>query len=316
MEEMAGFDGVDAVGTVRVEGARTVIDAVLGDAADALEYVIVDVFTPAAGRSFAGNPLAVVLGADALTTEQCQALAVEFNLSETVFPLEPTTPDAHYRARIFTPSSELPFAGHPSVGVAWTLHQLGRLPAGEVTQECGAGLVALQIPDDGGPVTLTGPAPTMSEPLDHSPLLAAVHLTAADLGDLPPRSGGSGIPFVYLNVRPEALAKVSPDLAALAALDPPVTGIHLSAFDAGHRFGLARVRGLAGLVRARGRRRDRVHDQPGCRDGPAVGALLRRRGEERADPAGTRGRLHGSRRVGTHPHPVAVDSRLFVGGWA
>ncbi len=78
-----------------------------------LDYLIVDVFTPEAGRAYAGNPLAVVLGGDALSTAQCQALAREFNLSETVFPMQPQAAGADYRARIFTPSSELPFAGPP-----------------------------------------------------------------------------------------------------------------------------------------------------------------------------------------------------------
>ncbi len=197
--------------------------------ASGLEYLIVDVFTPQAEQPFAGNPLAVVLGADDLSSAQCQALAVEFNLSETVFPVAPTTPEAHYRARIFTPSSELPFAGHPSVGVAWTLHGLGQLPAGEVVQECGAGLIRLHIPEEGGPVTLSGPIPTASAPVDPAPLLAALHLTEADLGPFPPRHGGSGIPFAYLNVQATALEKVQPDLAAMAALSPPVTGLHVSA---------------------------------------------------------------------------------------
>jgi trans-2,3-dihydro-3-hydroxyanthranilate isomerase len=203
------------------------------EGAAALDYLIVDVFTPEAGQPFSGNPLAVVLGADDLTTAQCQALAVEFNLSESVFAVAPTTPQAHYRARIFTPSSELPFAGHPSVGVAWTLHAIGLLPAGEVIQECGAGLVGLQIPESGGPVTLTGPLPTSSEPIDPAPLLAALHLTESDLGDHPPRMGGSGIPFAYLNVRAEALEQVQPDLAAMAALSPPVTGLHVFALRDG-----------------------------------------------------------------------------------
>jgi trans-2,3-dihydro-3-hydroxyanthranilate isomerase len=205
------------------------------EGASALDYLIVDVFTPEARLPFTGNPLAVVLGADDLSTAQCQTLAVEFNLSETVFPVAATTPAAHYRARIFTPSSELPFAGHPSVGVAWTLRSLGRLPAGEVLQECGAGLVHLQIPESGGPVTLTGPVPSTSEPVDPAPLLAALHLSAADLGDHPARNGGSGIAFAYLNVRAEALEKVQPDLAAMAALATPVTGLHVFALtqDAG-----------------------------------------------------------------------------------
>ena len=93
------------------------------DAPAALDYEIVDVFAP---RPFTGNQLAVVLDADGLTTGQCQALANEFNLSETAFlsapreggdPLDPTGgPPADYRVRIFTPNVELPFAGHPSVG--------------------------------------------------------------------------------------------------------------------------------------------------------------------------------------------------------
>jgi trans-2,3-dihydro-3-hydroxyanthranilate isomerase len=194
-----------------------------------LDYLIVDVFTPEAGRAYAGNPLAVVLGGDALTTAQCQALAREFNLSETVFPMQPQAAGADYRVRIFTPSSELPFAGHPSVGVAWTLHHLGRLTAGEVVQECPAGLVRLQIPEGDGRVTLSGPLPTMSEPVDPAPLLAAAGLDGADVGDHPPRFGGSGIPFAYLNVRPDALAKMRPGLADIAALSTPVTGLHVFA---------------------------------------------------------------------------------------
>lgn len=70
-----------------------------------LGYEIVDVFTD---RPFAGNPLAVVFGAEGLATEQMQALALEFNLSETVFVLPPTQVGATYRARIFTPADELP----------------------------------------------------------------------------------------------------------------------------------------------------------------------------------------------------------------
>src|SRR3954452_6085700 len=84
-------------------------------------YEIVDVFTD---RPFAGNPLAVVFGAEALGADQLQTLAREFNLSETVFVLAPSADvadRASYRARIFTPETELPFAGHPSVGAAVTV---------------------------------------------------------------------------------------------------------------------------------------------------------------------------------------------------
>ena len=81
---------------------------------------------------FSGNQLAVVLDAGHLTTAQCQALAAEFNYSESTFVGPPADPAAHYRVRIFTPRTELPFAGHPSVGTAHTLVRLGRLPTGVV----------------------------------------------------------------------------------------------------------------------------------------------------------------------------------------
>src|SRR5919199_3567260 len=107
-----------------------------------LRYEVVEVFTD---RPFTGNPLAVVFGGEALAGEQMQAIAREFHLSETAFVLPPTTADATYRLRIFTPEAELPFAGHPSVGAAWTLARLGRLGRGTVRQSCGAGVVPLQV---------------------------------------------------------------------------------------------------------------------------------------------------------------------------
>jgi trans-2,3-dihydro-3-hydroxyanthranilate isomerase len=73
----------------------------------------------------------------------------------------------------------------------------------------------------------------MSEQVDPAPLLAAAGLDDADLGDHPPRFGGSGIPFAYLNVRPEALAKMRPGLADIAALSTPVTGLHVFALPDG-----------------------------------------------------------------------------------
>ncbi|MGZ6791938.1 MAG: PhzF family phenazine biosynthesis protein, partial [Mycobacteriales bacterium] len=147
-----------------------------------LAYEVVDVFT---GTAFAGNPLAVVLDADELTTGQLQALAREFNLSETAFPLR-APEGATYGLRIFTPEAELPFAGHPSVGAAWVLHRLGRIAAGANTQACGAGLLPVDVDADGA--TLTGGTPRAGEPLDPAPLLAAVGLDASHLGTVAPRT--------------------------------------------------------------------------------------------------------------------------------
>src|SRR5687767_15174837 len=113
---------------------------------DPLSYEIVDVFTATA---FAGNPLAVVLDADALSGDQLQALAREFNLSETAFPVTPSAGDraagADYRLRIFTPALELPFAGHPSVGAAWVMARLGRVGPGIVRHARGAGVLSLSV---------------------------------------------------------------------------------------------------------------------------------------------------------------------------
>ena len=78
-------------------------------------YTVVDVFT---SRPLAGNPVAVVFDADHLATETMQAIANWTNLSETTFVLTPTRQEADYRLRIFTPRSELPFAGHPTLGSA------------------------------------------------------------------------------------------------------------------------------------------------------------------------------------------------------
>jgi trans-2,3-dihydro-3-hydroxyanthranilate isomerase len=188
-----------------------------------LAYEVVDVFTD---TPFAGNPLAVVLDADGLETEQLQAIAREFNLSETAFPM-PAPDGASYGLRIFTPATELPFAGHPSVGSASVLHRLGRIPAGPNVQACGAGLLDVLVGAD--EVTLSGGTPTVGAPLEPAPLLHALGLTAADLAGPPPRFAGTGIEFAYLLVRPEALASVRLDTSAVSALGG--TGVSLSSWD-------------------------------------------------------------------------------------
>ncbi|MGQ0483385.1 MAG: PhzF family phenazine biosynthesis protein [Pseudonocardia sp.] len=142
----------------------------------ALSFDVVDVF---AERPFTGNPLAVVHGADGLSTGQLQALAREFNLSETVFPLPARDPGADYRARIFTPVGELPFAGHPSVGVAWVLARHGLIRRGDVVQECGAGLLRVRVGATGARVW--GGEPSLGAELDAVALARIVGLAAADL---------------------------------------------------------------------------------------------------------------------------------------
>jgi PhzF family phenazine biosynthesis protein len=104
----------------------------------------VDVFT---SIPFMGNPVAVVLCADGLSTAQMQQIANWTNLSETTFVVRATRPEASYRVRIFTPASELSFAGHPTIGTAHALLEAGLVEArdGALVQECGAGLVDIRV---------------------------------------------------------------------------------------------------------------------------------------------------------------------------
>jgi trans-2,3-dihydro-3-hydroxyanthranilate isomerase len=200
-----------------------------------LPYEIVDVFTD---RPFTGNPLAVVFEADALAHDQMQTLAREFNLSETVFVLPPSQPGATYRARIFTPEEELPFAGHPSVGAAVTVCRRGIGGPGQVVQECGAGLLPIQVYGEGR-ATLTGGTPTVGAPLDPAPLLATASLSATDFVGPAARTAGCGLSFDYLAVTPDAVARAECD--ATAAKAAGVRMLSLFAWDPDARLAHARV---------------------------------------------------------------------------
>jgi trans-2,3-dihydro-3-hydroxyanthranilate isomerase len=180
-----------------------------------LAYRVVDVF---ADEPFSGNPLAVVLDGTGLTTTGMQAIAAEFNLSETAFVLAPSTPEASYRVRIFTPAVELPFAGHPSIGTAWVMRATGVVNDGPVVQECGAGLVRLHL--DGESVTLTGAAPTIDDPIDAEPVLAAIGLAGSDLVGDPVLRAGTGLPWTFVHVRADAVHRAQPFPQALHGLGP------------------------------------------------------------------------------------------------
>ena len=179
-----------------------------------LTYHVVDVFTD---QPFAGNPLAVVLDADDLSTEQMQRLAAEFQLSETAFPVAPSEDEraqgADYRLRIFTPEVEVPFAGHPSVGTAWLMRELGRVTSQPIRQQCGAGLLPLVLTEAG--VTLTGGAPTLSDPINPVDALSAVGLAVTDLVGLPSMIASAGLSYAVVPVQPGALQRCIPDIAIL-----------------------------------------------------------------------------------------------------
>ncbi|GGP10070.1 PhzF family phenazine biosynthesis protein [Nonomuraea glycinis] len=125
----------------------------------------VDVF---AETPYHGNPLAVVLDADGLSTEEMARFANWTNLSETTFLLPPTTPEADYRVRIFTPAGELPFAGHPTLGTCHVWREAGGVPRdpGTVVQECGAGLI--RIRDEGAWWAFAAPPLLRSGPVEET----------------------------------------------------------------------------------------------------------------------------------------------------
>ena len=120
----------------------------------------VDVF---GGDPLLGNPVAVVLDGDGLDADAMRRCARWTNLSETTFVLAPSSPDADYRVRIFTPANELPFAGHPTLGTCHAWLGVGGRPRGEtIVQECDAGLIAIRHTGNGlafaaPPLLRTGP---------------------------------------------------------------------------------------------------------------------------------------------------------------
>ncbi|WP_211241325.1 PhzF family phenazine biosynthesis protein [Pseudonocardia spinosispora] len=205
-----------------------------------LRFDVVDVFTD---RPFAGNPLAVVHGAEGLSTEQLHAIAREFNLSETVFPLPPTTPEATYRARIFTPEKELPFAGHPSVGVAWVLARDGVIEAGDAVQECGAGLLPVTV--DASGARITGGPPTIGPEFDAVVMAEAIGLSASDV-DTSVRAGlaSAGLEFPILPVRPDAVSRARVPLRGALPSEAQASGhVLVVAFDATTRSAHVRMFG-------------------------------------------------------------------------
>lgn len=168
-------------------------------------FAQVDVFTVQPGL---GNPVAVVLEATGLSPEQLQRFAAWTNLSETTFVLPPTGA-ADYRVRIFTPTGELPFAGHPTIGTCRALLDAGVIEpaAGAITQQCPAGLVPLSVSAD-GLITFTAPrAEIRSEP--------------PGLGDLDPIMQqpllvDAGLPWLTTRVTPDQLDNL--DTSGFAAL--------------------------------------------------------------------------------------------------
>lgn len=180
----------------------------------------VDVFT---GTPFAGNPVAVVLDADGLDPEQMQRIAHWTNLSETAFVLAPTTSEASYRVRIFTPRQELPFAGHPSVGTAHAVLEagLGWMDGDRMVQECGAGLlpVTIESSDDGQRIFIEAPTARFADVVAGDADALAAVLGARPLDTPAPQVVDNGpLWWVAQFDSAGAVRALQPDMGALAAL--------------------------------------------------------------------------------------------------
>jgi len=209
-----------------------------------LRFFTLDVFTDI---RFAGNPLAVVLDAEALDTATMQAIAREFNYPETVFVHAASDPAHRARVRIFTPARELPFAGHPTVGTAVLLgHIDGGADAREIVLEEGIGPVRCTIePFDGGRGRARFalpqlPAETGTAP-DNAVIAAALGLSPGDIGyaDMRAAIWSAGLPLTFVPVASlAAVRNCRPDPARMSATlgDGPVYLFCAETAEAGHDF--------------------------------------------------------------------------------
>jgi PhzF family phenazine biosynthesis protein len=182
----------------------------------------VDVFTATAYR---GNPVAVVLDGQGLSTEQMQDFTNWTNLSEATFVLPPTQPGADYRLRIFCPGRELPFAGHPTLGSCHAWLEAGGQPKGEhVVQECGVGLVKLQR--EGRRLAFAAPPVRKSGPLPEEDVALIARGLGIPRDDIVGHAwcdNGPNWRGVLLRSAEQVLA-LKPDGGILAGLDVGVVG--------------------------------------------------------------------------------------------
>ena len=176
----------------------------------------VDVFTD---TPYLGNPLAVVLGADGLTSEEMQQFAHWTNLSETTFVLPGEDDAADYRVRIFMPTGELPFAGHPTLGSCHAWLEAGGKPRtpGVVVQQCGAGLVPVR--QDGGGLAFAAPPLLRSGPVE--PEVAAHVAQILEVGD------GDIVDMQWADNGPGWVAVLLSSAEAVLAVRPGVTDMDL-----------------------------------------------------------------------------------------
>jgi PhzF family phenazine biosynthesis protein len=273
------------------------------------DFKIVDVFS---ATSFQGNPVAVVMNADGLTDQQMQRIAAWTNLSETTFHLTPTSPEANYRLRIFTPRSELPFAGHPTLGSAHALIEAGLIEAskGHVEQECGAGLVPISVSEEGTTrvLRLQLPQPKIRD------LTQAEQKRLTDILGAPLLAGSQaalvdvGARWIVAELADAAtVLSLTPDMNASAQFETELAVTGVSVFGGNGKGGIE-VRSFAPSCG--------VNEDPVCGSGNgsiAAYRLLRGQIAEGAEYTATQGRCVG--RAGQIFIKIE-GGRIYVGGQA
>lgn len=189
-------------------------DRIEGRMARRYSYATVDVFTD---RRFGGNPLAVVTDASGLSDAEMQALAAEFNYSETTFVLPPVDPAHTARVRIFNRTHEMPFAGHPNVGTGYVLAREGRDRGSVLLFEELAGLVEVRVQHDGAGgiagAAISAPQPlSLGGELPADAVASCLGLEAAEivLTRHAPTVASVGVPFVMVEVDGAALERAAP----------------------------------------------------------------------------------------------------------
>jgi trans-2,3-dihydro-3-hydroxyanthranilate isomerase len=194
-----------------------------------LPYHLLDVFTD---RAFGGNPLAVFTDGRGISDAQMQAIAKELNLSETTFVLPPDEAKHDFRVRIFTPKSELPMAGHPTVGTAFILAREGMLKKREAVFEEGVGPVPVSIEraaDGPGFIEMRQPLPKFGPRVEDANAIAEMlSLDRRAIRDLPLEVVSCGNPFFFVPVDSlESIRRIRfrPDLAERIVKDIAATGV-------------------------------------------------------------------------------------------
>jgi len=272
-----------------------------------LPFQQVDVFTSV---PFKGNPVAVVLDGDDLSTQAMQAIASWTNLSETTFVCRPTDARADYRLRIFTPRNELPFAGHPTIGSAHAVLRRGLQPktAGRLVQECGKGLVTLALDDSR--LFLSLPKPQLRD----VPATQFEQMTTALGSDVSAVGARAiidvGVVWMTLQLdSAEAVTRLQPDLTLVAAATPRgVAGVTV--------FGLAPTGKEVQLEVRSFAPAEGVPEDPVCGSGNGCVAELVKRHRLLAGPAYSASQGRCVDRDGRVEVRFADDDMIWLGGQA